>query len=172
MRARVDAVDDLAVALLQALDVLDPLDQVGEVVGADDQRDDVRLGLLVVGHELGGELVPVLGQAPLEPHQLRALGCELGPGGRQPRLRGREVGLDLGQPPLDDRDVVLRAGEQITEARDRAGELLLARLALLDLVAQRALVLRDGRQRKDRPEGENSDDEASGAPDRRSTLAP
>jgi len=67
---------------------------------------------------------------------------------------------------------VLRAGEQVTEARDRAGELLLARLALLDLVAQRALVLRDGRQRKDRPEGENSDYEASGAPDRRSTLAP
>jgi len=67
---------------------------------------------------------------------------------------------------------VLGPREQITEPRDGARQLLLARLALLDLVAQRALVLRDGRQRKDRPEGENSDYEASGAPDRRSTLAP
>ena len=54
-RAVCDAVDDLAVALLHALGKLDPLDQVGEVVRADDQRHDVRLVGLVGRDELRGE---------------------------------------------------------------------------------------------------------------------
>jgi len=48
------------------LQILDPLDQIGEAVGLHDDRDDVRRGRLVRGDHLGHEHVPVAPELDLQ----------------------------------------------------------------------------------------------------------
>jgi hypothetical protein len=122
--------------VLEPLDELGPLEQVGEPVGAEEDVDDVGVAVLVGRdqplrqHHLGP------GQPPAQARQPRPLGAQLRPGGRELLAGGVEVGLHGVQPPLQQGDVALDLADELREGRRAGGQALLGAPGAVDLVLQ------------------------------------
>ena len=88
---------------------IDPFDQLGEAVGLQNHRDQVRLGLLVAGHQVRRQCLRRSLEFVFEIDQAIARR-------QQPALNGSELGLLSGQP-------VLKHGQALVGVRQTVGGL-------------------------------------------------
>ena len=141
-------IDDQRVAVLHAAQELDALEHVGEALRVEHDRDDVGPVGRVALAQHRGQRAAALGQPRAQAHQPLARDAQLALGLGQARLPAREVALRLGQPRREDVDRPRRRALQAPQARGGRGELALAALLAVDVVAQRPGVLGGGEVRR------------------------
>ena len=108
------AVEQPRVRVGRAPEELDPLEQVGEVVGAEHDRGEVGAAGLVGGDEVVGERVLRVGLAALERGQPDARA-------HQVVLRGREVGLAVAHARVEHGEPALGVGQAVARRGDPRG---------------------------------------------------
>ena len=144
---RLDAADDARVLGRHALDELRPLEQLGEAVGLEDHRHDVRLVGLVDLHQALAEHDPGLGEPRPQASQPDPLLAQPLLDPRELGELGVEVGLDPRLPVLQHVDVGLEDVDPARVAGDRGRQDALAPLLGLDLPALGVDLARQGRRR-------------------------
>ena len=153
-------IDDQGVAVLHAAQELDALEHVGEALRVEHDRDDVGPVGRVALAQHRGQGAAALRQPRAQAHQPLARDAQLALGRGQARLPAREVALRLGEARREDVDRPRRRALQASQARRGRGELALAALLAVDVVAQRARVLgrREVRRGAGGGEGQQEDD--------------
>ena len=126
-RACSDGVEDPLVLALDALEEVHRLQQLGEAVGLQHDRDEVRLAAGVAQAQQLGELGARGLHPRAQPQRALALAVAALHGVGQLRLGGGELGLHRRDAAFEDRDLARGGALESREARDAAGQRLLAR---------------------------------------------
>ncbi len=129
------ALDQACVAVGDALQELGALEQVGEAVGLEHDRDDVGLVGLVHLDQAIGEQHAGLGEALTEPRELQPLPPQVLLDLRELGALGVEAGLQPHLLGLEHRDVGLQVADPAADGADVGRQDALTALVLLDLRA-------------------------------------
>ena len=118
MRAAATSADDALVLVVDALQELAALEQLGEAVRAEDHRDEVgRVGLVALD-EPRGEQPAADGEAGLHAHLAGALEAQVRARAVELALGAVEVGLDRALAALQRADPALQPADPAGPLRD------------------------------------------------------
>ena len=120
--------DDRLLLLLGAAQEVEPVEQIGEAVRLEDDRDQIGLATLVVRRPAGGEIIRARARRALSTRAGAARGSAR-PGPRASLARSRaELRADGGLAALDQRDLRVQRADQPREAGDARRQAPLAGL--------------------------------------------